>query len=128
MGWLERRLERVRALVGEAPGAGYRPELAALVREVAARDGVMACFACHDGLLVDAAGVADFDAFAALSQQLTLAAQQSSRALGVGQPEQLVIVGARRKLALLTVAPFAIGVVAPTSVQLASVLAEERPS
>lgn len=125
MTWLEERLNGLRRMAEDSAAPScYRQPLAALLREVASRDGVTACFACHEGLLVDAAGIADFDAFAALAQQLAAAADQSSRALGVGDPEQLLIVGRQRKLALLVVPPFAIGVVAQATVRLAQALAD----
>lgn len=106
-----------------------RRALMALVDEVvgqlAERTGVLASFAAHDGLLVTGAGDHTLlEGAAAMSQWLLMPAENASDTLALGNVDQLLVSGSERKLAVLRVGVVAFGVVAPRSVNLASVLAE----
>jgi hypothetical protein len=125
MAWLEEHVERLRQLAAELPaGAPHcRDVLGELVREIGARHGVQACFACHDGLLVETAGVADFEALAAMSQRLIEAGQQPALHQMLGPARQALVSGTASKLALLIIEPFTVGVVASARERLAKSLA-----
>jgi hypothetical protein len=123
MHWLGTHVEALRQLGSEGVGTlELRQRLGELVHEVAARDGVTSCFACYDGLLVERAGRADFDALAALAQEL-LALGRTGLSVTLGWPQQLLLVGSEHKLALVIVEPFALGVMASSDVRLATSLA-----
>src|SRR4051812_46965093 len=111
MHWLEQHVGRLRDLARDLPREAERCRgvLGELIHDIALRRGVSACFACHDGLLVERAGEADFDALAAMAQSFVGAGAYSASALQLGEPEQLLVVGSTHKLALLVVGPFAVG-------------------
>lgn len=94
-----------------------------VVTEVARRTGVTACFACHDGLVMEAAGRApDFDALSAMTQSVTVAAKDAAITLALGKVQQMVIVGDEHKLALFVLGQFAIGILSPTATHLGQAL------
>jgi predicted regulator of Ras-like GTPase activity (Roadblock/LC7/MglB family) len=126
MHWLEQQVHRLDRLLEELPRetVACRAALRDLVAEVAARAGVAACFACYDGLLVArAGGEADYEALAAIAQSCVAAGRQAADALALGGVQQLLVVGDARKLALMVMGPFAVGVLAPIEVQLSRSLA-----
>ncbi|HMV69223.1 MAG TPA: roadblock/LC7 domain-containing protein [Myxococcota bacterium] len=97
--------------------------LRGLLREVATRPGVTACFAEHDGLLVDCVGdPEDADGLAAMAQTVIVPARRASQATRLGGLDQMVMVGASHKLALILVGEVSLGILAPTHVHLARVL------
>jgi predicted regulator of Ras-like GTPase activity (Roadblock/LC7/MglB family) len=148
MHWLETELDKLRQMAvadvgaagpeGPPPVAGRGAELlprrrergqafmAALRRLVlrtAERSGVTACFACHDGLVVEVAGHAcDFEALSALTQVSVSAGHETAQALALGPVSQMLIVGEDHKLALILLGSVAIGILAPSTVDLASAL------
>jgi predicted regulator of Ras-like GTPase activity (Roadblock/LC7/MglB family) len=103
--------------------AAFFVDLSDLVAEIAAHDGVVAAFAEHDGLLVALAGAADAaDAMAAMAATVVAPARRAAVALDLGPVEQLVLVGGRRKLALVVVGDLSIGILAPAEARLAQLL------
>ena len=129
MHWLEEQVERLHTLAdGQLTrGAGRQQFLEgvrAVAREVAGRAGVTACFVCHDGLLVDTAGAApDFEALSAMTQHFVAAGKDAAGTLELGRVKQLVVVGADHKLALFVIGQLAVGILSPSTVNLASTLA-----
>lgn len=97
--------------------------LSSIVRDVASRQGVIACFAEHDGLLVDCVGdPGDAEGLAAMAQTVIVPARRASQATRLGGLDQMVMVGESHKLALLLVGEVSIGILAPSSIHLARVL------
>jgi len=95
-----------------------------VVKEVAARSGVTACFAAHEGLSVETAGRApDFEALSAMTQCSMISSRDVATTLSLGKVQQIVIVGEEHKLALFFIGPLALGVLAPAGVQLGETLA-----
>jgi predicted regulator of Ras-like GTPase activity (Roadblock/LC7/MglB family) len=145
MHWLETELDKLRQIADagaagpEAPstltglvelvprrrerGQAFMAALRRLVVRTAERSGVTACFACHDGLVVEVAGHAcDFEALSALTQVSMSAGHQTAEALALGPVSQMLIVGEEHKLALILMGSVAIGILAPSTVNLASAL------
>jgi predicted regulator of Ras-like GTPase activity (Roadblock/LC7/MglB family) len=92
--------------------------------EVARRQGVTACFVCHDGLLLETAGRApDFDALSAMAQKWMTAGKEAALTLSLGKVRQMVIVGHEHKLALFVIGPLALGIWSPSTVSLGRTLA-----
>lgn len=107
--------------------AEFLADLSNLVEEVAARRGIDAAFAAHEGLLVHCVGNQDTaDALAAVAASVLHPAFAAARTLELGNLQQVVFAGTGRKLALLVVGELAIGVLAPVEVHLADVLS--RPN
>ena len=133
MHWLATRIEHLLAIaVPEGLGAseGGRERRRAfldavheLVDEVAARDGVTAAFASYEGLVVAAAGAAEFEALAAMAQSAMEPARHTAGVAELGALRQLVLVGERSKLALLRVGPVTVGLLCPSGVHLAEATA-----
>jgi predicted regulator of Ras-like GTPase activity (Roadblock/LC7/MglB family) len=133
--WFASRVERLRGAVAawETNRGGNNAEalrhelhavMRALVDELAGRDGVTAAFVAHDGLLIEGAGPRDdLEALAAVGQLCWAPAAQAARPLGLGDVHQLVVCGAERKLVLLGVGAFTLGLTAPADVRLADRLA-----
>jgi predicted regulator of Ras-like GTPase activity (Roadblock/LC7/MglB family) len=122
MHWLEEQVERLQSLSG-----GTRAEFMSAVREIAgavvSRDGVTACFVCHDGLLVETAGRApDFEALSAMTQSWMMMGKEAALTLALGRVQQMVIVGGDHKLALFLIGPLAVGILSPSTVNLAKTL------
>lgn len=132
MHWLKSQLERLHELAEqERPGDPkvVRRDFLAAVAEVAAavarRQGVTACFVCHDGLLLETAGRApDFEALSAMAQQWMVAGKEAALTLSLGKVRQMVIVGHEHKLALFTIGQLAVGILSPSQTVLASALAQ----
>jgi predicted regulator of Ras-like GTPase activity (Roadblock/LC7/MglB family) len=126
MRWLAAEVERLRALAVERPRGAERcrAALGELVAAIARRDGVDASFACHEGLLVARAGRGDCEALAAVAQRCVEAGGAAARAV-LGEPEQVLLVGAMYKLALIVIGPFALGVLAPSGAPLGRLLASK---
>ncbi len=130
---LAERLHRVGEL-SAALGAAPRPnaaDLAALrrlvrglVEEVAGLPGINACFACHDGLVLEAAGAGtNFEALSAMAQSFSSVGGKAADTLELGEVRQLLLIGQKRKLALLIAGSLSIGVLCPEEMHLASILA-----
>lgn len=94
-----------------------------LVEQVAARPGVLASFASHEGLLIAKSGhAADFDALAALGDQCVRTCAETAHTLSLGGARQVLIVGADRKLALLSVGQMVLGILSEEATRLAETL------
>lgn len=118
MHWLSEQVERVAGLAA-GPSDPFLRAVEALVRETGGRPGVLACFAAYEGLLVATAGEgADFDALAATAQ---LTAEATEIPSLVGRLRQLVIVGEKRKLALIRLGPIVVGILTPPDTHIAAV-------
>lgn len=144
MHWLEQRISRLQKIVERqeeyqkmdaaqlagAAGAARKVareefirDISALVREIAHREGVMASFACHEGLLVESAGIADdFEALAAVGQNLLRVGVHSFTSLSFGGVSQMVIIGDDMKLALFSMGQIGIGITARRDANLSKVL------
>src|SRR5438874_8467872 len=113
MHWLEQEVSRLAALA-ETSRPSFRETLRQVVAEVARRPGVTGCFACHDGLVIDAAGSApDYEALSAMTQCSVLSARDAAAALSLGGLRQLVIVGAEHKLALFAIDQVVVAILSP---------------
>lgn len=94
-----------------------------LVQEISRRQGVEACFAAHEGLLVEIGGqLAEFEALGAMAASCIQAAEKAADSLALGEMNQMVIIGERQKLALFAVGGMALGILAKSSTGLAQVL------
>lgn len=144
MHWLAHRVEAVSALLERyvllsehrraGKGVSASEEAAArmaflsavrdMVAEVSQRPGVLACFAAHEGLLVEAVGevAADFEALAAMSQLCLAPTRRAAETLSLGSMQQMLLVGSQRKLALIQLGPMTVGVLSPASIQLSEAL------
>jgi predicted regulator of Ras-like GTPase activity (Roadblock/LC7/MglB family) len=117
--------DRVAAVAAQAPGPGsgadarraFLAEIGVLVDETARRPGVDAAFASYDGLLVAVGGVptAEAEPFAALAQSV----MDPVHVGALGPLQQLLLVGAERKLALLRIGPVTVGLMSRSGVRLA---------
>ena len=95
----------------------------ALVDKVSKIPGISACAAYHDGLiLAQSAQAANMDAFGAIIQETIRAAQRGSASLGLGEIQQIVIVGVDNKLAMLSVGPIILCISSPSEINLTAVL------
>ncbi len=84
-----------------------------LVTAIAIREGITACFACHDGLLVESSGQSqDFERLAAEGQKLINQGTSSLERLEFGEFQQMVLVGRKEKVALFWMGQIGIGIVA----------------
>lgn len=107
----------------EAARSTFRKQLGVLLEDVARRAGVRACFACHEGLVLDCRGEGqDFDALGAMAQSCLETAKRASNSLELGAMRQMVLVGEHQKLALFAVGEVAMGIVAPSAVGLGQLL------
>ncbi len=106
--------------------AAFIDAVQALVDKVVKIKGISACAAYHDGLiLAQSAEVPHIDAFGAVIQETIRAAQHGQVSLSLGAIEQIVIVGADHKLAMLSVGPVILCIYSPKQVNLASVLSRQ---
>lgn len=128
--WLAGALERLSELVAQPDSlSGHASHetmtrcARGLVADLSARPGVIAAFAECDGLLVDAFGKdVDLEAMAAIAQHVAWSADDGALLLGLGEVDQLVIVGKLRKLALFRAGAITVGVLGPRDVTLARAL------
>jgi predicted regulator of Ras-like GTPase activity (Roadblock/LC7/MglB family) len=122
--WLESQLERLHALVDDDARDAFLSAVEDVTSAVVRRDGVTACFVCHDGLLIETAGRApDFEALSAMTQSWMVAGKEAALTLSLGKVQQMVIVGSEHKLALFVIGPLAVGILSPSAVVLGRVLA-----
>lgn len=139
--WLEMRLaalERLSRRFGELteeragmPRAEAEPERVALVREfeaavaeIAARDGITAAAASHEGLLLAKSGIIpDFEAMAAVAQIVVDAVRAGAKAMSLGTPRQVVVVGDQHKLVLFSIGRMEVAILSPRATVLAEALA-----
>lgn len=97
--------------------------LTELAAGVARHPGVTAAFVAHEGLLMATAGnVPSFEALAATAQVCLSAGKSAATGLSLGGLNQMVLVGEDHKLALFTVGQMALGILAPSDVNLAVAL------
>ncbi len=107
--------------------AAFIDAVQAVVDKVVKIEGVSACAAYHDGLiLAQSAEASNMDAFGAVIQDTIRAAQHGETSLGLGEIEQIVIVGAVNKLAMLSVGPIILCISSPKGVNLATVLSQAK--
>lgn len=133
MHWLADRIEYLLDIaVPEGLGASdaarqrrrvFLDAVGALIDEVAARPGVSAAFASYEGLVVAAAGQAEFEGLAAMAQSAMEPARHSAGVSELGPLKQLVLIGERNKLALIRVGPVTVGLLSDTRTVLAEVTA-----
>lgn len=118
---------QARAQSSDAAGEARRHLFEALrevVGEISRREGVLAAFVQHEGLLMEGVGDRqELEAAAAMAQLLLPPVEQVRRTLSLGEVRQLVLVGDERKLVLLVLPEVCLGLLAPAEVRLAELLA-----
>ena len=95
-----------------------------LVEATQARPGIRASFAAYDGFLVEGAGEKgeDYEALAAMAQTILDTGRGASRRLKLGAPRQMVIIGERRKLAIVAAGELAVGLIGDSDISFAQAL------
>ena len=97
--------------------------ISGLVSDIADHRNVDACFACHEGLLVENSGrFKDFEALAAVGQNLIQSGIEATQSLNLGDMQQLVVVGSKKKMALFWVGEIGIGIIARKRTKLHELL------
>ena len=131
------QLQGLRAARGDTPPTAeeravrtsLREGLSTLVDGLSARPGVLASFAAHDGLLVDGRGDrVILEAMAAMSQTVFHSAGTAGSALALGPVHQVLLSGTDRKSVFFALGEVRLGVLAPSSVDLRTILAEPPPT
>jgi predicted regulator of Ras-like GTPase activity (Roadblock/LC7/MglB family) len=113
-----------RTNVTERSRAQFLGAVRGMVQDVAKHQGVTACFACHDGLVLAGSGRGvDFEALSAMAQACLTVGKDAASALSLGRVQQFVLVGNEHKLALLAVGQLSIGILSPCDVELGVALA-----
>ncbi|GEM_PF-4976308 len=103
--------------------ADFDQRLRAIVRTIAKRDGVAACFAVRDGHVVQSAGgMLDYDALGDGCWTLVQTCATLAEQLGLGTPQQELLLGDVRKLAIIRVGPVMLGIVAGAKTSLHAAL------
>ncbi|NOU14729.1 MAG: roadblock/LC7 domain-containing protein [Methylococcaceae bacterium] len=101
--------------------------LQSIVNKVVNLNGINACAAYHEGLvLAYAEAMPNIDALGVMIQESVNVTQQSARILKLGDIQQIVIVGAVNKVAMLSVGPVVLCIVCSNAINLASVLSQEN--
>lgn len=101
--------------------------LQTLVDDVIKIQGVSACAAYHDGLVLASSGrMSSIDALGAMIQESIGVARKGSAILGLGTIRQIVIVGSSDKVAMLTVDPIVLCIASPIDVNLALALSQRK--
>ena len=101
----------------------FRDQLRELVESISGREGVDACFASHEGLLVESSEAdEEFEALAAMAQGSIEAGMDASDSLDLGELRQMVIVGKKKKLALFWIGQITLGILSPVETHLGQVL------
>ncbi len=96
-----------------------------IVANVAIHPGVAGCLISFDGLVMAMAGEAlDFDALAAVTQECVVSASKGAKILNLGEVQQMVVVGATHKIAVVTIAEMALCVLSPRETNLSASLRE----
>jgi predicted regulator of Ras-like GTPase activity (Roadblock/LC7/MglB family) len=103
--------------------AEFMAGLRAVVEQISRRRGISGCFVANEGLLVEAVGdTLDFEALAAMAQWCETPAEHAAKTLTLGTVQQILIIGSENKLALIRLGRMTLGIVSPTSIQLAETL------
>ena len=106
----------------------FLAEIKDVVKAIAKKDGVIAAFSCHEGLLIEQAGHArNFEALAAVGQRLVYNGRSASKNLRYGPLMQMVVVGESTKLAIFVMGEVEIGVEAGRDVNLTKSLGQAEP-
>jgi len=142
--WFDNRVHELRLLArkcqqtGQAKETGLKQNTTSsrrmlrltaeqLAEEVSAHDGVSACLVSYEGLPLAASGHAShLEAMAALSQTCFQVAYRGEESLGLGHPEQIVLVGEHKKLAMISVGELTFCILSPKTSILAEILS--RPA
>ena len=96
-----------------------------LVDKVGKIKGISGCAAYHDGLiLAQSQQMPAIDALGATLQDSVRAARQGAAMLNLGEIEQIVIVGAANKVAMLSVGPLVLCISSPKQINLAAALSQ----
>ncbi len=99
----------------------------ALVNKVIKVKGVTACAAYHDGLILAHSGkTPNIDALGAMIQESLGVAEQGTSILSLGDIQQIVIVGAINKVAMLGIGPITLCILSPKDTNLASALNQDK--
>lgn len=99
----------------------------ALVNKVSKIKGITACAAYHDGLILAHSEKApNIDGYGAMVQECIRAAQHGGAVLELGNIEQIVIIGAINKVAMLSVGPLILCISSAKQLNLASALSQGK--
>ncbi len=140
--WLERQIGQLHQLFARymqaraQPGnearddrakSAARSEFTAMLdstlHAIAAHDGITACVATFEGLVLAQAGaLPDFEALAAVSEDSFRNAMRGGDTIALGPVEQMVIIGAEHKLALFRIGGLVLGILSPRRTPLATTL------
>lgn len=94
-----------------------------LVRSIADKKGITACFACHEGLLMESSGNhPNFEQLAVEGQKLINQGTSSLERLDFGEFQQMVLIGQKEKVALFWMGEVGIGIVSPKDTVLSEQL------
>ncbi len=145
MHWFESQIIQLVALADQyadhriarnSESAGFDHETAAhrrafvaalnrIVENVAMHAGVLGCLISVDGLVMAMSGEAlDFDALAAVTQECVESATKGAKILNLGEVQQMVVVGAAHKMAIVAIGGLALCVLSPRSTNLSASLRE----
>ncbi len=98
-----------------------------LVNNVIKVKGVSACAAYHEGLILASSGqMSNIDALGAMIQESVGVARKGSVMLSLGDIQQIVVVGAANKVAMLSVGPIILCIASPKDINLASALSQVK--
>ncbi len=87
---------------------------------------ISACVAVHDGLILAQAGnLIDSDALGMMIQETVAIGERSKGLLSLGEIQQIVMVGEKNKIAMLSVGQLTLGIVSPKQVNLAESLSKK---
>ena len=101
----------------------FDQRLRGLVRTIAKRDGVRSCFAVREGHVVQSSGeMLDYDALGEGCWTLITTCAALADQLGLGTPQQELLLGDVRKLAMIRVGPVMLGIVADADTSLHAAL------
>lgn len=99
----------------------------ALVNKIIKVKGITACAAYHEGLILASSGqMSNIDALGATIQESVGVARNGSGMLSLGDIQQIVIIGAANKVAMLSVGPIILCIVSPKEINLASALSQVK--
>jgi len=96
-----------------------------LVDSVVKLSNISGCVAGHDGFILAKAGsVVDSDALGVMLQESMLIAERSNKLLALGKIQQIVIVGEKNKIAMISIGQLTLGIVCPKHINLADTLSQ----
>ncbi|MFW5443414.1 MAG: roadblock/LC7 domain-containing protein [Methylococcaceae bacterium] len=103
----------------------FMAALNTIVSNIALHSGVTGCLISYDGLVMAKAGeIPDFDALAAVTQDYVVTANKGAKILDLGKVQQMVVIGATHKTAIVIIGEMALCVLSPQDTNLSETLRE----